>query len=209
MGSRGGDAFAALKIGNFVKDKKLSIKVPSLCLSVCAHYIFPAANFKYIGKNALIGFHWPDISGTKLSLEEFLTSISVNSNKLKIDSNDLIQTETRQLPAACILPPELATTPVQREKTIQDTIKSCAKHLNRQTRFFYKKVGVDLRLLEAGIPKLKQAITQNNSEIHWYYYDLESLEAFGVERVIYPHDWAPQNNPEYKNMIEIKLRDWQ
>lgn len=206
MGSRGGDIFAALKIGNFIKDKKLSIKVPSLCLSVCAHYIFPAANFKYLGKNALIGFHEPIFSGTKLSLEDILTNI--NSKKLKIDSHDLIQTDTRQLPAECILPPELATTPAKNEKMLQDTIQSCAKYFNRQTRFFYKKLHVDSRLIEVGIPKLRQAITQDNSEIHSYYYDSESLKALGVEQVIYPYDWAPQNNPEYKNMIEIKLSDW-
>lgn len=204
--SGGGDAFAGLKIGNFIKDKKLSVKVPSLCLSACAFYIFPAANFKYLGKNALIGFHEPVLMGTTLTFENILTNFKVN-NILSIDSHDFIQADTSHTPAPCRLHPELVTTPTQNDAMIQNTIKSCFNYINHQTKSFYRQLNVDSRLLEIGIPKLRQVI-KSNDQINLFYYDSESLTALGVKKVIYPYDWDPQNNPEYKHMIEIKRSDW-
>jgi hypothetical protein len=208
MGSSGGDAFAALRIGDFIKDKKFSIKIPRLCLSVCAQYIFPAAKFKYIGTNGLVGFQALVLSNAELSLEKVFSSAGDKPNKLKIDGNDYIQVDTGYIPAKCLFHPEFATSPEQNEKMIQNTITSCTHLLTRRTNSFYRRLHVDSRLLNIGKIKLKQAKIQSNNEVHWFYYDLESLKALGLKKVIFPFEWTPQNNPEYNKMVEITLSDW-
>jgi hypothetical protein len=205
--SRGGDAFAGLRIASFIKAKKLSVKIPTYCFGACAQYIFPAAAFKYLEKNALVGFSEPLIPGTLITFEDVLSESKVNANKLNMGSDDFIQTDTSDMPEECVFHPELAETPAKSEEMIQNTTKLCFNILNRQTTYFYNKLHVDSKLLEIGLTKLRQA-KKSNEEIQAFYYDPESLKALGLNRVIFPNQWIPQDNPEYQHMIEIKLSDW-
>lgn len=206
--SNGGDAFYGLMIGNFIKDKNLSIKIPNLCLSACANYIFPAAKFKYLGKNALIGFHEMLLSGTDITEEEIKSKTKTNHNRLKININDF-KTDTSHLPTECIAHPELVSTPAQKEQIMQNTIKTCYHYIISQTTSFYNKLNVNSKLLDIGKPKLRQAIKESNNVIRFFYYDSASLKTLGVKNVVYPYNWAPEDNPYYKHMFEIKLSDWQ
>ena len=57
MTSRGGLVSAALDIGAAVRERRLDIEVPVVCLSSCANYIFPAARRKLIGRPGAVAWH--------------------------------------------------------------------------------------------------------------------------------------------------------
>lgn len=55
--SDGGDAFAGLKLGRWVKDNNLDVEVYLYCHSACANLVFLAGNKKIIGKDSFVSFH--------------------------------------------------------------------------------------------------------------------------------------------------------
>ncbi|MCY7388496.1 MAG: hypothetical protein LH481_10600 [Burkholderiales bacterium] len=57
IGSTGGDAFAGLRLGNWVRQNGLDVEVYVICQSACANYVFPAGKKKIIGERALVLWH--------------------------------------------------------------------------------------------------------------------------------------------------------
>ncbi len=55
--SNGGDAEAAIKIGNMMLDRGLAVIVDGLCGSSCANYILPAASKVTYGPKAAVVYH--------------------------------------------------------------------------------------------------------------------------------------------------------
>jgi len=55
--STGGDAEAAMILGNWIFKSGIQINVPFICMSSCANYVFPAAKNKVIGSKALVIWH--------------------------------------------------------------------------------------------------------------------------------------------------------
>jgi hypothetical protein len=55
--SMGGDIEAAIDLGEFIFNHKLSIYIPELCLSSCANYLFTAGKEKIITPNTVLGWH--------------------------------------------------------------------------------------------------------------------------------------------------------
>lgn len=57
MDSGGGITTVGMALGRFIYDNDMDVKITNFCFSSCANYIFPAGKTKYIGKNAVIGWH--------------------------------------------------------------------------------------------------------------------------------------------------------
>lgn len=55
--SRGGDVVPGMALGEWVRSRKLNVKVMEFCLSSCANYVFTAGAKKIVSNNAMIGFH--------------------------------------------------------------------------------------------------------------------------------------------------------
>ena len=54
--SRGGESDAAMALGYWLHDEKISIEVNRLCLGSCANYLFPAAERKLIAPGAIVAW---------------------------------------------------------------------------------------------------------------------------------------------------------
>ena len=55
--SRGGDVAAALDMALAIHERQLDVEVPTVCLSSCANYIFPAAGHKTLGRPGAVAWH--------------------------------------------------------------------------------------------------------------------------------------------------------
>lgn len=55
--SGGGDVAAALDMAEAIHVRQLDIEVPSVCLSSCANYVFPAGRRKTLGRPDAVGWH--------------------------------------------------------------------------------------------------------------------------------------------------------
>ncbi|MDQ6880921.1 MAG: hypothetical protein M3150_02385 [Pseudomonadota bacterium] len=55
--SRGGDVAAALDMALAIHERHLDVEVPTVCLSSCANYIFPAAGRKTLGRPGAVAWH--------------------------------------------------------------------------------------------------------------------------------------------------------
>lgn len=55
--SAGGPTGAGLELGQWVRDRKLDVKVMEYCMSSCANYVFPAGIHKVVSNFAVIGLH--------------------------------------------------------------------------------------------------------------------------------------------------------
>jgi hypothetical protein len=56
LASLGGDVESAIKLGNWIFDKKLDVKVV-LCFSACANYLFPSGRKKYLTDHSILLWH--------------------------------------------------------------------------------------------------------------------------------------------------------
>jgi hypothetical protein len=68
--SSGGDAEAAMLLGDWIFKNRINIRVRSLCVSSCANYIFPAGRQKEIEPRALIVWHG---SALQKNFREFIS----------------------------------------------------------------------------------------------------------------------------------------
>ena len=55
--SGGGETSAGLELGNWVRTRKLDVKVLEMCFSSCANYVFPAGRQKIVSNFAVVGYH--------------------------------------------------------------------------------------------------------------------------------------------------------
>ena len=55
--SIGGDVEPAIEMANAMHQHGISIYVEGLCASSCANYLFPAARWKVLGPDAIVGWH--------------------------------------------------------------------------------------------------------------------------------------------------------
>lgn len=55
--SQGGEALAAIKLGNWIADRKLNVHVEGLCISACANFVFPAGIEKHISNRGIVVWH--------------------------------------------------------------------------------------------------------------------------------------------------------
>ena len=56
--SGGGLSYPAIKLGVYLLDKKVHLKVQDYCLSACAEFLLPAADEIRFVDNPVVGFHW-------------------------------------------------------------------------------------------------------------------------------------------------------
>ncbi|MGF1735283.1 hypothetical protein [Photobacterium satsumensis] len=57
LNSPGGDIRQAMRLARWIHDNKVDVVVNEFCFSSCANYLFPAGRFKYVGEQAMIGWH--------------------------------------------------------------------------------------------------------------------------------------------------------
>jgi ATP-dependent protease ClpP protease subunit len=237
--SKGGDPYAGMMMGRFIKEKKMRLKVRDYCLSACANYLFPAATNKLIEKDAIVGFHQSQsgmrIDGERIPVDEVIAVLDktgleilikdkhVNKDKTtdkKTDSTKITQSaiamkRSQYYPeylARCgKKKSDIGNSPTESEvlQLIKNKLTSCFNYLDEQQIVFYKELDVDFRLPDIGIAKLKQAQIKSDRAIKFFYYDPASLKALRIKNVNYEKDWDPKDNHFYKKMIEVSMNDWQ
>jgi hypothetical protein len=57
IASDGGDGYAGIKFGHWVRKNGLDVHVYMICMSACANFVFPAGNKKTIGPKSLVLWH--------------------------------------------------------------------------------------------------------------------------------------------------------
>lgn len=67
--SPGGPTTLGLALGQWVRDRKLDVKVLEYCMSSCANYVFPAGAHKVVSNFAVIGLHG-GLSSVSFSFDE-------------------------------------------------------------------------------------------------------------------------------------------
>jgi hypothetical protein len=70
VASSGGDAEAAMLLGDWIFKNQINIRVRSLCVSSCANYIFPAGRLKEIEPRGLVIWHG---SALQRNFREFIS----------------------------------------------------------------------------------------------------------------------------------------
>lgn len=76
--SEGGDVRVALAIGEMISGSEISLIVDGYCLSSCANYILPAAKYKYILNDAIVGWH----GGPARTVEEYARAMQATRPEL-------------------------------------------------------------------------------------------------------------------------------
>ncbi|MEI6897715.1 MAG: hypothetical protein V5786_09575 [Psychromonas sp.] len=236
--SRGGDPYAGMMMGRFIRDKKMRLRVRGYCLSACANYLFPAATVKYIENNAIVGFHQSlsgiVIEGKTIPIDEVLPLW----DKIFSDMWDKIIVENHRKKDKKIALDKITQTPIARQRSqyypeyisrcgkrkpnldhhrtkneilqfMAKKLMSCFNYMDEQESVFYNELKVDFRLSKMGIARLKKAQIESDNNVKFFYYDPASLKALGVQEVKYAKGWSPRENKYYKKMIKINLSDWQ
>jgi hypothetical protein len=88
--STGGDAEAAMALGDWIFKNGIDIKIPFLCMSSCANYVFPAAKNKFIGSKGLVVWHGSALQKNfRDFMEKYERFEQANEDRPFIDANAL------------------------------------------------------------------------------------------------------------------------
>jgi hypothetical protein len=89
--SRGGTTSHGLALGQWVRDRRLDVKVMEYCMSSCANYVFPAGIHKLVSNFAVIGFHG-GLSSTSFQFDaatqKMLDALTPERRKTVLDQLD-------------------------------------------------------------------------------------------------------------------------
>lgn len=137
--SDGGDVELGMDLGDWVYEKNLDIIVDSYCLSSCANYVFPSANHKTLGNQALIGYH----GGAN--------STSFDTSAIDDMYKDLPVEERKE-----------------KQRELHLSIKEYQKRVGARELEFYQKIGVKPDLATLGQQE-KYTVYDENIYVGWTY----------------------------------------
>lgn len=169
--SHGGAAGAAMRLGSWMLDNELDVRVDTFCYSSCANYVFLAGRNKSLASHASLMWH----GGTTQSIErpdlEHLLDDMLNS--LEAEARDAI----------------LAERP--REQLLKLMETSRLELIRRETQFF-ERIGVDQRITVLG-HLFERELLANDRDYAGWDLSLSDLEDLGVRgiKVIGNEAWQP------------------
>jgi len=147
--SVGGPTGAGLQLGQWVRDRKLDVKVMEYCMSSCANYVFPAGIHKVVSNFAVIGLHGGLNS----------TSFSLN---LDPDTQKMLDTLTPEQRKAWM------------DKTMKELMASIKPDADKEQAYL-KALGVRADYVTLGQQDRYKRLMDDPKTLGWTY----SLEDFG------------------------------
>ncbi|MDD9867981.1 MAG: hypothetical protein OXU73_01460 [Candidatus Campbellbacteria bacterium] len=202
--SQGGFTKVGIKMGDFVFDNGIDVRVIDICFSSCANYIFPAGKNKFIEKDAIVGWHGSAIQDDVLALSEDKTGEELFREaitKSLFDAIESLPEEQRQLAR------------MDAEESIEYEIQQRQKDIEEE-RVFYEKIGVNQDITVFGLlPENYETyykaniIEEEYGEYGGWILSLEDMAEFGVENIQYLGDGEyPERNDYYGLRLKLLSR---
>ncbi len=185
INSGGGETDSARKIGRWVHNNNVDVKVIGGCFSSCANYIFPAAKNKVIAEDAFVGWH-----GAEVQYE-------VLAQDAGISSRQLLEQDLRQ----AIIDTGIAEDSEAIEEIIKSEI-SRFESTSRDEQQFFKEIGVDIELAVHGLrPATIEQLEQ--SQKNGWTYSISDMAKFGVTNVRYEGSLPYLESETVKQYLEV------
>lgn len=182
--SYGGAAGAAMRLGLWMLDHGLDVRVDTYCYSSCANYVFLAGRNKLLASHASLMWH----GGTTQPIDR------AQLEHLLDDMLNTLDPEAREA--------ILAERP--RERLLELLEMSRLELMARETKFF-ERIGVDQRITVLGHLFERELLAEDHDYAGWDL-SLSDLEKLGVRgiRVVGDSAWRPL--PARDNLFVYRIR---
>lgn len=163
--SPGGNTDVGMELGNWVRQKRLTVKVMEVCFSSCANYVFTAAVKKIVSNFAVVGYHG-GLSSQHFKLDE-ATEASLSA--LPSDERESA-----------------------RAKLMESVMQHASSQMTRERQFF-DSIGVQQRITTLGQADRYRKLQEQDERALGWYYSVEDFAKLGVSdiAVINP-PWRPR-----------------
>ena len=195
--SAGGDILAGIKLGRWVYQNQLDVKVNKYCLSSCANYVFPAGKNKILTQYALLAWHG---GGQSKSLQN-MAAFDKKMAKLFIKNNITDQQKQSEL--------------------YQQQLQIREKLLKEEAQF-YQDIGVNPVITTIGgyypdkektdlVRYSKKTRPKDMLKYQGFYYTLADMKKLGVNGIsLADGSWQPELNKNADDFFLVDLtRYWQ
>lgn len=182
--SHGGAAGAAMRLGMWMLDNELDVKVDTYCYSSCANYVFLAGRHKFLAPHASLMWH----GGTtqpidRAELEHLLDDML---SVLEPEARDAILAER------------------SRERLLELLEMSRRELIARETEFF-DRIGVDQRITVLGSLFERELLANDHDYAGWDL-SLSDLARLGVRGIKVVGDAAWQPWPARDNLFVYRIQ---
>ncbi|WP_333972492.1 hypothetical protein [Alteromonas mediterranea] len=170
--SGGGNVDLGMDLGEFILEHDLDVKVNTFCFSSCANYVFTAGKNKWVGENAILGWHGDAASA-------YWRDSDINAMVRHLEGEEKSK-EWQEL----------------RQHYDDITRKSVVRE-----KQFFKRISTDHALLTIGLSKdlVKAAVKQ---KARGWTVTPALLEKMGVSNIKFiSSPWQPKNNPRFPLLI--------
>ena len=170
--SGGGNVDLGMDLGEFILEHDLDVKVNTFCFSSCANYVFTAGKNKWLGENAILGWHGDAASA-------YWRDSDINAMVRHLEGEEKSK-EWQEL----------------RQHYDDITRKSVVRE-----KQFFKRISTDHAFLTIGLSKdlVKAAVKQ---KARGWTVTPALLEKMGVSNIKFiSSPWQPKNNPRFPLLI--------
>jgi hypothetical protein len=177
--SGGGNIDLGMDLADFVIQQKLDVEVPDFCFSSCANYVFVAGKTKWLGENAVLGWHGNAASARWL--DEDIDAMVKN-----------LEGEERQ----------------QQWQKLRLHYDQVIQKAAQREALLYQQLGVDPTLLTIGLQPELRAVAEQQRYRGWTF-NSSVLNQLGVKSINSGTEgkegWQPKLHPRFKLMIISEL----
>jgi hypothetical protein len=182
--SHGGAAGAAMRLGAWMLDNELDVRVDTFCYSSCANYVFLAGRHKSLASHASLMWHGGTTQPIDRSRLEHLLDDMLSS--LDAEARDAV----------------LAQRP--REQLLELMETSRLELIRRETQFF-ERIGVDQRITVLG-HLFERELLANDRDFAGWDLSLSDLEKLGVRGITVIGDQAWQPWPPRDDLLIYRIQ---
>jgi hypothetical protein len=182
--SHGGGAAAAMRLGMWMLDHELDVRVNTHCYSSCANYVFLAGRDKLLAPHASLMWHGgatQPIDRPELEhlLDDLLSALEPDAREEVLAARS-------------------------RERLLEQLEMSRLELVARETRFF-ERIGVDQRITVLG-HLFERELLANDHDYSGWDVSLSDLHELGVNgiKVIDDAEWQPR--PSRDNLIVYRIQ---
>ncbi|RVT44230.1 hypothetical protein EMM73_17080 [Rheinheimera sediminis] len=177
--SGGGNIDLGMDLADFVIQQQLDVEVPEFCFSSCANYVFVAGKSKWLGENAVLGWHGNAASARWL--DEDIDAMVKN-----------LEGEERQ----------------QQWLKLRLHYDQVILKATQREALLYQQLGVDPALLTIGLQPELRSVAKQQRYRGWTFNSLV-LNQLGVQSInpgtAAKNGWQPKLHPRFKLMIISEL----
>jgi ATP-dependent protease ClpP protease subunit len=173
--SPGGPIDAGLELGEWTHQRGLNVRVDDLCFSSCANYVFTAGAQKYLGKDAIIGFH-----GGASSDSFNMSQMNATLAKIPAQQRDKIRNDLEQ------------------------QLKQYLEANRKRESDFYTRIQVSQKITTLGHDSIYH-IYQKTGFRGWYYSldDMAKLGLKNIQMI--DGKWQPERHEQRYKIFRVSL----